>query len=311
MKLAEKLGHIDEAKLLIIHADDGGFMPSVNRAIQGLMENESITSASYMMPAPWIYQAVDYHKHCNRCDIGLHIVLNSEWPPYRWGPVAETNQVKSLIDEVGTLWATRELYMEHAKTEEVVNEIRAQIEKAFKLGFKPSHLDTHMGTVYIWPEILKAYVRLAREYKLIPMLPKWSAELDAYFKSKTYFDPEALKETLRGFEKQGEIMLDRIITDVRGSSREERAENYLKMVKSLSPGLTQVIVHPSDQTDEFDTIINLRPQEKRRYWDTEILQSSKFKETLASEEVVLISWQDIQRVAYPETGLEQKMACSS
>lgn len=302
MKLAEKLGHNSEAKMLIIHADDGGFMQSVNRATQKLMENGSITSASYMMPAPWIYQAVDYYKRCDHCDMGLHVVLNSEWPDYRWGPVAETNRVRSLIDEFGTLWATRELYMEHAKTTEVGNEIKAQIEKAFKLGFKPSHLDTHMGTIYIRPEVLKDYVRLAREYKLIPMLPKWSPQIEAYLKSKTYFDPDALKILLLDFEKQNEIMLDRILTDVGGSNLEERRENYLKMVKSLAPGLTQVIVHLSDQTDEFNTIINWRPQERRRYWDVEILQSKQFKEALASNGITLVNWRDIQRIRYPETG---------
>jgi hypothetical protein len=299
MKLAEKLGCDKESKLLIIHADDGGFMQSVNRATQSLMENGSITSASYMMPAPWIYQAVDHYKSCNQCDMGLHIVLNSEWPVYRWGATA-TGNVKSLIDEFGMLWATRELYMERAKTEEVINEIRAQIEKAFKLGFKPSHMDTHMGTIYIRPEVLKAYVRLAHEYQLIPMVPKWSPGLDTYLKSKTYFDPDALKEILLELEKQNQFMLDRIVTDAGGSTFEERTENYLKMLKSLKPGLTQVIVHLSDKSDEFDTIIKLRPQEQRRYWDPEILQSQPFKETLASENIVLVSWRDIQRIQYPE-----------
>ena len=279
--LAEKLGYSKDVKLLIIHADDGGFMQSVNRATQALMENGSITSSSYMMPAPWIYQSVDYYKTCDKCDMGLHIVLNSEWPVYKWGPSAKSDEVRSLTDEFGNLWATRELYIENAKPEEVSNEIEAQINKSFKLGFKPSHIDTHMGTIYIKPEVLKEYVRLAKKYQLIPMLPKWSPELEAYLNSKSYFDPEALKEVLVMFENQGEIMLDRIVTDARGSSLEERAANYIKIIKSLSPGLTQIIVHLSEQSEEFDTIISLRPQEKRRYWDSQILQSKVFKEYIS------------------------------
>src|SRR5688572_17740637 len=113
MTLAEELGYKKNAKLLIIHADDGGFLQSANRATQRLLENNSITSASYMMPTPWIYQAAEYYRHCD-CDMGVHIVLNSEWPDYRWGPAAATNKVKSLVDEFGALWASHELFMQHA-----------------------------------------------------------------------------------------------------------------------------------------------------------------------------------------------------
>lgn len=301
MNLAEKLGYAKDAKLLIIHADDGGFLQSANRATQRLLENGSISSASYMMPTPWIYQAAEYFKNSVHCDTGVHIVLNSEWADYRWGPVTAINKVASLVDEFGTLWATHELFRDHAQTAEAVNEIRAQIQKAFRLGFSPSHIDTHMGTIYIKPEILEAYVRLAREFSLVPMLPKWSEALEAYWKSVNWLDAPALKKILLGLERQNEVLLDRLIPDVGGSSPETRAENYLRMIESLTPGLTQVIVHLCDQAAEFDTIINRQPQERRRYWDVEILQSETFKNALADAGITLISWRNIQRIRFPET----------
>lgn len=298
MTLAENLGYKKDAKLLIIHADDGGFLQSANRATQRLLENGSITSASYMMPTPWIYQAAEYYKRCTRCDVGVHAVLNSEWPDYRWGPAAATNKVTSLVDEFGNLWASHELFRQHAKAEEVIEEIRAQIEKAIRLGFKPSHIDTHMGTVYIKPEVLQAYVGLAREYKLVPMLPKWSKALDAYWKQVPWLDAPALKRLLLEFEQQNEIMLDRLILDAGGSSLPERMENYLGIAQSLATGLTQIIVHLADRTEEFDTIIERRPQERRRYWDVEILQSEEFKRALVSSEIILVNWGDIQKIKY-------------
>jgi predicted glycoside hydrolase/deacetylase ChbG (UPF0249 family) len=300
MTLAEELGYKKDAKLLIIHADDGGLLQAANRATQRLIENGSITSASYMMPAPWVYQAAEYYQHRQHHDAGVHIVLNSEWTDYRWGPVADTNKVSSLFDEFGTLWSSHGLFQQHAKTEEVIEEMRAQIQKAFKLGLIPSHIDTHMGTVYIKPEVLEAYVALAREYRLVPMLPRWSATLQAYWESNPWFDPMALKELLLEFERRQEVMLDRIIPDVGGSIPEERTENYLRAVKSLAPGLTQLIVHLCDRTEEFDTIIRHQPWERRRYWDTAILQSETFKETLVSEGITLVNWRDIQRVRYPQ-----------
>jgi hypothetical protein len=298
MNIAEKLGYAKDAKLLIIHADDGGFLQSANRATQRLLENGSISSASYMMPAPWIYQATQYFKNCAHCDMGVHIVLNSEWADYRWGPVTAINKVASLVDEFGTLWPTHELFKDHASTTEAAHEIRAQIQKAFRLGFNPSHIDTHMGTIYIKPGVLKAYVRLAHEFSLVPMLPKWSEVLEAYWKSIGWLDAPALKKILLELEEQNEVLLDRLIPDVGGSSQETRAENYLRTIGSLTPGLTQVIVHLSDRAAEFDTIIDRQPRERRRYWDVEILQSEYFKQALAAAGITLINWRDIQRIRY-------------
>jgi predicted glycoside hydrolase/deacetylase ChbG (UPF0249 family) len=300
MNLAEKLGYEKDAKLLIIHADDGGFLQSANRATQRLLENGSISSASYMIPTPWIYQAAEYFRNRGHCDMGVHIVLNSEWPDYRWGPAAATHKVTSLVDEFGNLWASHELFAEHAKTQEVIVEIRAQIQKAFRLGFSPSHIDTHMGTVYIKAEVLRAYVQLAREFRLVPMLPRWSEALEAHWKSLSWIDAAALKAILLELERQNEVLLDRIILDAGGASLEARTNNYLQIVKTLPPGLTQLIVHLCDQTEEFDTIINRQPRERRRYWDVEILQSEKFRNALADAGITLVNWRDIQRIRYPE-----------
>lgn len=301
MSLAEELGFEKNAKLLIIHADDGGFLQSANRATQRLLENGSITSASYMMPTPWIYQAAQAYSRHDGYDVGIHIVLNSEWPDYRWGPAAETNKVKSLLDEFGSLWPTHQLFKERAKTEEAIEEIRAQIEKAFKLGFKPSHIDTHMGTIYVKPEVLQAYVRLAHAFKLVPMLPRWSEALGAYLRHLSWLNIPALKKLLLEFEQENEVMLDRIILDAGGASPQERRENYLKIIRSLAPGLTQLIVHLCDRSEEFDTIVGRQPQERRRYWDVEILQSEDFKKALTDNGIRLINWGDIQRIRYPET----------
>jgi chitin disaccharide deacetylase len=309
MNIAEKLGYAKDARLLIIHADDGGFLQSANRATQRLLENGSITSASYMMPTPWIYQASEDYRRCPQYDSGVHIVLNSEWPDYRWGPVAASNKVPSLVDEFGTLWTTHELFKDHAKTPEAVDEIRAQIQKALKLGFNPSHIDTHMGTIYIKPEVLKAYVQLAREFRLVPMLPKWTEALETYWKSVGWLDAPALKKILLELEGQNEVLLDNLISDVGGSSLKTRTENYLRTIKSLAPGLTQVIVHLSDQTAEFDTIIDRQPQERRRYWDVEILQSERLKNALVDAGITLVNWRDVQRIRYPETKNKNHEGC--
>ena len=70
----------------------------------------------------------------------------------KWGPVAPLEQVPSLVDSLGFFHLDCVAFSQEAKAEEVEIELRAQIEQAYKMGIKPSHLDTHMGCVVQTPE---------------------------------------------------------------------------------------------------------------------------------------------------------------
>ena len=52
----------------------------------------------------------------------------------------------------------------HATPEEVAKEVRAQIEKSIALGYRPDHIDTHMGTLYAHPQYAKDFLAIAMEY---------------------------------------------------------------------------------------------------------------------------------------------------
>jgi hypothetical protein len=76
------------------------------------------------------------------------LTLTSEWTPYRWGPVLSKDRVASLFDNTGYLYLTETEAASHANAKEVEAEIRAQIKRARSLGIQPTHLDSHMGTLY-------------------------------------------------------------------------------------------------------------------------------------------------------------------
>src|SRR5436853_4727693 len=99
--LQEKLGYPANARLLIIHADDFGMAHSVNRAIAQSLENGWVTSASIMVPCPWFPEVVSWGKAHPNADLGIHLVLDSEWADFRWAPIAGRNQVPSLLDPDG------------------------------------------------------------------------------------------------------------------------------------------------------------------------------------------------------------------
>jgi predicted glycoside hydrolase/deacetylase ChbG (UPF0249 family) len=168
--IAERLGYPRDAKLLILHADDIGVAHSENAASFDALDKGVVNSGSIMMPTPWVTEVAEYAKRHPNADLGLHLTLNAEWNTYRWGGLAPHDKTPSLHDPDGTLPPSTETVARRAKADEVERELRAQIDRAYALGIKPTHVDSHMGALFTTPELFEVYVKVARAYKL-PFLP--------------------------------------------------------------------------------------------------------------------------------------------
>src|SRR5690242_20126964 len=163
--IAERLGYPPNAKPLILHGDDLGVAHSVNAASLDALDRGAISSVSIMMPTPWVTEVAAYAKTHPNADLGLHLTLTSEWKTYRWGSVASSNQVPSLFDSTFTLPSDVPPVVAKAKPDEVERELRAQIDRAMALGIHPTHLDSHMGTLFT-PQLVATYVKVAHDYHL-------------------------------------------------------------------------------------------------------------------------------------------------
>src|SRR3954449_9517287 len=145
--IAERLGYPPDSKLLILHADDLAVAHSEDAASFDALDRGAVTSASIMIPCPWLTEVADYAKSHPDADLGLHLTLTSEWKSYRWGSIDSSDKVSSLLGPDGTLWSDTPLVAQHANPAEAETEIRAQVARAMALGIHPTHLDTHMGSV--------------------------------------------------------------------------------------------------------------------------------------------------------------------
>jgi len=285
--LAEKLGYPSDAKLLIIHADDVGMCHAVNEATTKALEKGTVTCGSIMVPCPWFLEIAEYCRENPEADLGIHVTLTSEWKHYRWRSVSSIDQVPGLVDEEGYLWHSVEDVVKHATPKEVETEIRAQVQRAIDFGIKPTHIDTHMGTVYASAEFFKAYCKVAREFDIPPMIVSPESEIAQYMlKNDAAMTPffEMFKMLASEFP-----MLNELATGVNSVELEQRRKEYKEVIRNLKPGVTQIIVHLGLETSEMQSITS---SWLARYNDFRIFTDPEMKKFIEEQGVKLIGWKD-------------------
>jgi predicted glycoside hydrolase/deacetylase ChbG (UPF0249 family) len=280
--IAERLGYPPDSKLLIIHADDLAVAHSEDTASFDALDKHAVTSASIMIPGPWLSEVAAYAKNHPEADLGLHLTLTSEWKTYRWGPVASTNTVPSLLDPSGYLWADSEPAAQHIKADEAEREIRAQIERAIAMEIHPTHLDSHMGVLFARPDLFAVYVKVAREYKL-PFLAVRS--------------PDAPPAMLSALSNQ-DVVIDSIVIAGPSVGAANWKTFYSDAIKSLKPGVTEIIVHLGHDDAELQAITVDHPDYGAawRQRDYEAVTSPEFKKILEENHVILVRWRDLKKL---------------
>jgi predicted glycoside hydrolase/deacetylase ChbG (UPF0249 family) len=280
--VAERLGYPADTKLLILHADDLAVAHSEDAASFESLDKQAVSSASIMVPCPWLIEVADYAKAHPDVDLGLHLTLTSEWKTYRWGSVAPSIKVPSLLDPAGTFYSTTEAAAAHAKPAEAELEMRAQIERAMAVGIHPTHLDSHMGTAFATPDLFAAYVKVAHEYHLPFLVVKVSDE----------------RSKLLSLLSPRDVVFDSVVIAPPNLQPEQRKSFYLDSIKNLKPGLTYFIVHLGYDDSEMRAMMGQNEPfgAAWRQRDFDIVNSAEFRQALHENHIVVIRWRDLQKL---------------
>jgi predicted glycoside hydrolase/deacetylase ChbG (UPF0249 family) len=280
--IAERLGYPRDSKLLIIHADDLAVAHSEDTASFDALDKHAVTSASIMVPCPWLIEVAAYAKDHPDADLGLHLTLTAEWNTYRWGPVESKDRVPSLLDPFGYLWPEVEPAVRNLKVEEAEREIRSQIERAVAMGIHPTHLDSHMGVLFERPDLFAVYVKVAREYKL-PFLAALS--------------PDVSKELLSLLSEK-DLVLDSVVMADPAVAPANWKTFYVNAIKNLKPGVTEMIVHLGHDDAELQAVTVDHPDYGAawRQRDYDVVTSPEFKKALEENHIILIQWKDLKKL---------------
>jgi predicted glycoside hydrolase/deacetylase ChbG (UPF0249 family) len=287
---AERLGYPAGKKVIMLHADDAGMCDEANIATKKYLLDGHIQSAAAMPPCPDFEDMIEWAKEHPDIDVGLHLTLTSEWKTYRWPSVAPVEEVPGLIDEEGNLWRSVEAVVQNATVEEVAKEIRAQIEKSLAMGYRPDHIDTHMGTLYGSPEFAKAYLEIAMEYGIpANAIDMSDSAVVAYYRQVGYPITDELIEFMDAYTLP---KVDNFTSAPNAKTYEEKVQAFKDLIKSLRPGLTEIIFHPSVPSENLK---NITGSWQQRNWEAEMFADPDMIQFFKDEGIIFTNWKEIMK----------------
>lgn len=264
----------DNGIYLLVRADDIGSSQAANQACIDAYQKGIVRSVELMVPCPWFMQAVDLLNQNPGLDVGVHLVLTSEWSSYKWRPLT---CCPSLTDSNGyfypMVWANNQfpkganLQQSDWKLSEVEQEIRAQIEMAKKFVPNISHMGFHMGASEFSPEIIALEKRLATEYQIDISPSAYSVE---------------------GFR----------LWDGKLNSVEDRIKSAVKNINTLKPGYYIFVEHPGYNTPEMQAIMHQGYETvgADREAVTKVFTSPEVLKAIKDKGVRLISYADLKNM---------------
>lgn len=299
--LSDRLGLAPGARAIILNADDFGMCHAANTAIVDLLDAGRIDSATVMVPCSWSPEALAFAASRPDLDIGVHLVLTSEWSRYRWRPLTGTDT--SLVDAAGFFPMDVASVEQAASEEDVAVELAAQLQAALDAGVDVTHLDNHMGSVYglvTGRDFLRPVFELAARHGLPFRLPR---SMDGVG------EDAALQATLdaaaAAADASGVVIIDRLWSHPfpllgEGTPEEETYEQvrdgFIALLRAVPAGVTEIYLHPMVDDEELRSAVDFSAT--KRGYELRLLRDPAVLQAIEDEALVRVGWRalrDVQR----------------
>jgi hopanoid biosynthesis associated protein HpnK len=286
----------------ILNADDFGLSPGINRGIIEAHSDGILTSASLMAAGDAFEEAVAFAHAFPSLSLGVHLTLvegRSVLPP---------EKVPSLVTSDGRFCQSLGMFLlkwliGQIRIKDVEQELAAQIEKTIDHKVRIDKLDTHMH-VHLLPGIFQVVQALARLYGIKALrLPReriveWRnyPRLVGLWRRAALSSLAALRA--RQIAAAGLFHSDHFAGIAESGHLTE--EDLLRLLRSLKPGLTEIMVHPGFG----DSVLDGWSMSRRYQRERELmgLTSPRVK--------ALVKRSQIKLVTYPEVLKEWMTPCS-
>ncbi len=274
--LAERLGLESGARALVVNCDDFGALHAINEAVDECLNDGAATGATLMVPCPWAADAAARVQPGQ--SIGVHLTVTSEWAGYRWGPLTDAPSLRAAD---GRMHRTSEAVHGAVRAAgarglaELRAELTAQVDQALAWGIDVTHLDAHMGAVQLDREFFGIALELAVAHDLPMRMVGASGDAKLGFGSRA-------EATAAGI-----LFPDTLVPTYLGAR--EVIERY---VRSLRPGITEVMLHPSHDSPELRAAFD-DADERVANWRF-LVEPGGLGDLCAEHGVVLVSYRQLR-----------------
>jgi chitin disaccharide deacetylase len=256
---------------LLVRADDIGSSHAANRACIDSYTQGIARSVEVMVNCSWFPEAAEMLREHPGYDVGVHLMLTSEWDNVKWRPLT---QVPSLVDSNGyffpMIWPNdnyppeRTLRGANWKLNEIEKELRAQIEMAMKHIPQVSHVTTHMGFSGMDGEVAELVNQLAREYGLYIDLSKHNFRRMAGWR--------------------------------RNQTLDEKIDTFISNLDALTPGNYMFVEHPAYDDPEMRATFHTGYTDVAQDRDhvTRIFTSPKVLQAIEEKGILLVGYNDFK-----------------
>lgn len=280
--LEVRLGYPRGTRLLILHFDDLGTTRSGNAALRAARDSGLLVSGSVIVPGPWFQEVAAYARAHPDVDLGVHLALTSEWPGYRWGPVAPRSAVPTLLGGDSLLlreWTDAT----QVRWQDVEQELRAQIAAAQAAGIRLTHLDVHEFVLFTRGPVLFEVLRRVAQDAGVPLLSarEWVSG----------------REMMRRLPS-GPLELSRVIAISPDIAPADWDSVYFDQIRALPAGVSELILHPALDSLDVKTLTMERVSwgAAWRLRDWRFVASRRFRRLLREENIHLVTWRQIDSV---------------
>jgi hopanoid biosynthesis associated protein HpnK len=271
-------------KRLIVNADDFGLTGGVNRAVIVAHETGIVTSTTIMVNMPGFEEAACLAAEHPSLAVGLHFNIT------QGEPVSRARNVRSLLNVSDSFPGTSSVLARRwlsggLKRDEVVIELRAQIEKALSAGLILTHIDSHKHS-HALPAVFDAILDTAGDYGIrairLPAGPIQSAGRAV-----------VLNVLSRGYRSRMEKRNFRGTDRLAGITRTGHWTRkwLMNLLSGLPEGATELFCHPGYNDVDLGRIqTRLRAS---REVELELLTDPEVAAEVARQEIRLINFGSI------------------
>ncbi len=271
---------------LVVSADDLGLHPRIDEGILAAHAEGVVTSASLLATGPSAAAAVR-RARSQGLPLGLHLCLSTHLTPaappgaVRW--LAPGGRFRKDWAQLSVAWLARLI-----PAEEVVLELRAQVQRARELGAEIDHLDTHQH-LHLLPGLASIMEVLAAELQLPVRWPgegpqvRWLLHPAAAAKTATLGALARFSQTrgVRRVPAQGVFESGRL-----------DEKRLLRLIARLEDGDQEIVTHPG-------LAPGVVPQDPgwRYQWETELaaVLSPRVKAAIQARGAQLVSYGALAR----------------